>query len=129
MKKIMKSNINNASGFTLIELLIAAMIITGGMVTMASFMGSLVSKNANNERKTMATVMAQQKIEDLRNDALKTDLTTSTGTETITTYGVPFTRTWTVTEDFTGLLDQISVVVDWEDRGNSQVTMVTLINN
>ena len=125
----MKSNINNASGFTLIELLIAAMIITGGMVTMASFMGSLVSKNANNERKTMATVMAQQKIEDLRNDALKTDLTTSTGTETITTYGVPFTRTWTVTEDFTGLLDQISVVVDWEDRGNSQVTMVTLINN
>jgi len=129
MKKIMKSNINNASGFTLIELLIAAMIITGGMVTMASFMGSLVSKNANNERKTMATVMAQQKIEDLRNDALKTDLTTSTGTETITTDAGPFTRTWTVTEDFTGLLDQISVVVDWEDRGNSQVTMVTLINN
>ncbi len=125
----MKSNINNASGFTLIELLIAAMIITGGMVTMASFMGSLVSKNANNERKTMATVMAQQKIEDLRNDALKTDLTTSTGTETITTDAGPFTRTWTVTEDFTGLLDQISVVVDWEDRGNSQVTMVTLINN
>lgn len=125
----MKSNINNASGFTLIELLIAAMIITGGMVTMASFMGSLVSKNANNERKTMATVMAQQKIEDLRNDALKTDLTTSTGTETITTDAGPFTRTWTVTEDFTGLLDQISVVVDWEGLGNSQVTMVTLINN
>ncbi len=130
MKKIMKSNINNASGFTLIELLIAAMIITGGMVTMASFMGSLVSKNANNERKTMATVMAQQKIEDLRNDALKTDLTAANnGTETITTNAGPFTRTWTVTEDFTGLLDQISVVVDWEDRGNSQVTMVTLINN
>ena len=129
MKKIMKSNINNASGFTLIELLIAAMIITGGMVTMASFLGSLVSKNANNERKTMATVMAQQKIEDLRNDALKTDLTTSTGTETITTDAGPFTRTWTVTEDFTGLLDQISVVVDWEGLGNSQVTMVTLINN
>jgi len=125
----MKSNINNASGFTLIELLIAAMIITGGMVTMASFLGSLVTKNATNERKTMATVMAQQKIEDLRNDALKTDLTTSTGTETITTDAGPFTRTWTITEDFTGLLDQISVVVDWEGLGNSQVTMVTLINN
>ena len=129
MKKIMKSNINSESGFTLIELLIAAVIITGGMVTMASFLGSLVTKNSSNERKTMATVMAQQKIEDLRNDALKTDLTTSTVTETITTNAGPFTRTWTVTEDFTGLLDQISVVVDWEGLGNSQVTMVTLINN
>ncbi|MCH7498720.1 MAG: prepilin-type N-terminal cleavage/methylation domain-containing protein, partial [Nitrospinae bacterium] len=54
----MKSKINNASGFTLIELLIAALIITGGMVTMASFLGNLVNKNATNERKTMATVMA-----------------------------------------------------------------------
>ena len=57
------------AGFTLIELLIAAMIITGGMVTMASFLGHLVTTNATNERKTMAAAMVQQKIEDLRNDA------------------------------------------------------------
>ena len=124
----MKSKINNASGFTLIELLIAALIITGGMVTMASFLGNLVNKNATNERKTMATVMAQQKIEDLRNDALKTDLTAANnGTEAITTDAGPFTRTWTI--DASSNPNLITVVVDWEGRGNSQFTLVTLIND
>ena len=128
MKKTMKSKINNASGFTLIELLIAAMIITGGMVTMASFLGTLVTTNATNERKTMATVLAQQKIEDLRNDALKNDLTAAdNGTDTTTTDAGPFTRTWTI--DASSNPNQITVVVDWEGRGNSQVTMITLIND
>ena len=127
-KKTMKSKINNASGFTLIELLIAALIITGGMVTMASFLGNLVNKNATNERKTMATVMAQQKIEDLRNDALKTDLTAANnGTDAITTDAGPFTRTWTI--DASSNPNLITVVVDWEGRGNSQYTVVTLVNN
>ena len=124
----MKSKINNASGFTLIELLIAALIITGGMVTMASFLGNLVNKNATNERKTMATVMAQQKIEDLRNDALKIDLTAANnGTDAITTDAGPFTRTWTI--DASSNPNLITVVVDWEGPGNSQFTMVTLIND
>lgn len=124
----MKTKINNQSGFTLIELLIAAMIITGGMVTMASFLGSLVSKNASNERKTMATVMVQQKIEELRNDALQTDLTAANdGTETITTDAGPFTRTWTINAASNPNL--ITVVVAWAGRGNTQVTMSTLVNN
>lgn len=124
----MKTKINNQSGFTLIELLIAAMIITGGMVTMASFLGSLVSKNASNERKTMATVMVQQKIEQLRSDALQTDLTAANdGTDTITTDAGPFTRTWTI--DATNNPNVITVVVAWTGRGNTQVTMSTLINN
>ncbi len=124
----MKSKINNASGFTLIELLIAAMIITGGMVTMASFLGNLVNKNATNERKTMATVMVQQKIEDLRNDALTNDLTAAdNGTDTIATDAGPFTRTWTI--NAASNPNVITVVADWEGPGNSQFTMVTLINN
>ena len=128
MTKTMKTKIKNASGFTLIELLIAAMIITGGMVTMASFLGNLVNKNATNERKTMATVMAQQKIEDLRNDALKTDLTAANnGTDSITTDAGPFTRTWTI--NAASNPNVITVVVDWEGAGNSQYTMVTLVNN
>ncbi len=124
----MKTKINNQSGFTLIELLIAAMIITGGMVTMASFLGSLVSKNSSNERKTMATVMVQQKIEDLRSDALRIDLTAANdGTDTITTDAGPFTRTWTI--NAASNPNVITVVVDWVGRGNSQVTMSTLVNN
>ena len=128
MKKTMKSKFNNASGFTLIELLIAAMIITGGMLTMASFLGNLMNKNASNERKTMATVIAEEKIEDLRNDALKIDLNDANdGTDTITTQAGNFTRTWDVDDSVDP--NQITVVVDWAGAGNSQLTLVTLVNN
>ena len=125
----MKSKFNNASGFTLIEILIAAMIITGGMVTMASFLGSLVNKNATNERKTMATVLAEAKIEDLRNTGLTTSLTAAThnGTDTITTDAGPFTRTWTIDDSVSP--KEISVTVDWAGRGNSQFNLTTLLFN
>lgn len=126
----MKSKINNASGFTLIEVLIAAVIILFGLLAMGSFLGNLVNKNAVNERKTIATVIAQEKLEDLRSDALKIDLTAAdNGNDTITSDAGPFTRTWTIAEDFAGLSDQITVQVNWEGLGGSEVTLITLINN
>ncbi len=126
----MRSKINNASGFTLIELLVAAVIIVFGLLAIATFLGNLVGKNSANERKTIATILAEEKIEDLRNDALKIDLTAAdNGNETITTAAGPFTRTWTIVEDFASLSDQITVLVDWEGRGKSEVTLVTLISN
>ncbi len=129
----MKSKINNASGFTLIELLVAAVIIVFGLLAIATFLGNLVGKNSANERKTIATVLAEEKIEDLRNDALKIDLTAADNSvsphETINTNAGPFIRSWTIVEDFASLSDQITVLVDWEGRGKSEVTLVTLISN
>ncbi len=126
----MKQTINNSSGFTLIEVLIASVIIVFGLLAMASFLGTLVSKNAANERKTMATMIAEEKIEDLRNDALKIDLTAADNSnDTVATAAGTFTRTWTIVEDFAGLTDQLTVLVDWEGVGNSEVTLITLINN
>ena len=97
---------------------------------MASFLGNLIIKNSNNERKTLASAIAEEKVEDLRGDALTVDITNAnSGTDTIATPAGTFTRTWTITEDFVGLADQVSVFVDWDGTGNSQITMVTLINN
>ena len=45
---------NNQNGFTLIEILIAAVIIASGLVAMGVFLGNYVSKNAQNEHRTMA---------------------------------------------------------------------------
>jgi type II secretory pathway pseudopilin PulG len=126
----MRSRIDNSSGFTLIEVIFAAIIILFGLLTMASFLGSLMSKNSNNERKTIATAIAEEKIENLRGDALTVDITNAnSGTDTVTTAAGTFTRTWTITEDFVGLADQVSILVDWDGAGNTQITMVTLINN
>jgi type IV pilus assembly protein PilV len=126
----MKQTINNSSGFTLIEVLIASVMIVFGLLAMASFLGNLVNKNAANERKTMATVLAEEKIEDLRNDALTLDLNAADNdNDIIATAAGSFTRTWTIVEDFADLTDQVTVLVDWDGVGNSQVTLITLINN
>ena len=61
---------NNQSGFTLIEILIAAVIIAFGLVSMSAFLGAYVQKNGQNKHRTMATVIAEQKIEELRTKAL-----------------------------------------------------------
>ena len=126
----MKQRIDNASGVTVIEVIIAAVIILFGLLAMATFLGNLMSKNSDNERKTMATTIAEEKIENLRGDALTVDTTNAdNATDTLTTADGTSTRTWTITEDFSGLADQVSVLVDWDGTGNSQVTIVTLINN
>jgi len=126
----MKQRIDNSTGFTVIEVIIAAIIILFGLLAMATFLGNLMSKNSDKERKTMATTIAEEKIENLRGDALTVDITNAdNGTDTVSTAAGTFTRTWTITEDFSGLADQVSVLVDWDGTGNSQVTIVTLINN
>jgi type IV pilus modification protein PilV len=127
MNKTMKQKIDNSSGFTLIEVLIAALIITFGTLAMGTFLGNLISKNSSNERQTIATLIAQDKIEDLRTTALTGDLTASTTTETITTAAGPFTMTTTI--DDSSNPNQITVVVDWDGQGASQFTLMTLVND
>lgn len=126
----MKQKIDNSSGFTLIEVLIAAVILTFGMLAMGTFLGSLVNKNSGNERKTIATLLAQDKIEDLRTTALTGDLTASTTTETITNTGAgDFTMTTTI--DDSSNPNQITVLVDWDGQGQgaTQLTLTTLVND
>lgn len=128
----MKQTIDNSSGFTLIEVLIASIIIVFGLLAMGTFLGNLVTKNAHNERKTMATSLAEQKIEDLRTLALQVNVTNPThnGTDTIDNTGAgSFTRTWTIQEDAVGTVDRITVTVDWEGPSNSEVVLVTQIDN
>ncbi len=130
----MKQINNNQAGFTLIEVLIATVVIVFGLLAMGTFLGGQVNKNSKNERQTYATVLAQGKIEELRNTALVTGVSSAdNGTDTTTTIAGPFTRTWTI-DDFTHpLLDQITVQVVWTaavGTGNSEVTLTTqVINN
>lgn len=140
----MKQKIDNSSGFTLIEVLIAGLILVFGLLAMGTFLGNLTTRNASNERKTMATSIAQQKIEDLRNQAQTIDLTAAdsnnlvgiakdqygNGTNAYTgATGETYRLMWTIDASDPLLPDELSVTVSWVATGNSQVTIDTLINN
>lgn len=118
----------NQNGFTLIEVLMAAVIISFGMLAMGTFLGNYMNKNTHNERVTMATTYAQEKVEELRTKALADDLTSGDGaTETLSGSGGTYTRTSVV--DDASNPHTITVTVTWTDTGSGQVSLTTLVND
>lgn len=87
--------IKNNSGFTLVEVLVAAVLIVIGLVGMAVLSGKVVQRDSLSEKSSIATTLAQEKVEDLKNQALNAALeNTDSGNDTINTI---YTRTWTIT--------------------------------
>jgi len=146
---------NNQNGFTLIEVLIASVIIASGLVAMGVFLGNYVNKNAQNEHRTMATVIAEQKIEQLRNMALGNVVILDTSGSVVHTNGdlvaadsdtvgraldangndlgvtgtagEIYTLIWRV--DDSNNPHTITARVSWDGIGNSQVDIMTLVND
>lgn len=147
--------INNQNGFTLIEVLIASVIIAMGLLAMSTFLGNYVQKNGQNKHRTMATVLAEEKIEELRTKALgKVEILDTTATIVYTgrdlvaadsspadraidangndlgvtgTSGEVYTLSWVV--DDTNNPHTVSATVTWDGIGNSQVALMTLVND
>ena len=63
MKKVKLLNYN---GFTLIEILLAIAVISIGMFAIMSSITMVMKGNAHSSKSTIATTMAQDKIEDLK---------------------------------------------------------------
>jgi type IV pilus assembly protein PilV len=57
---------NNNSGFTLMEVLVAMVILTVGLLGMAALIAGIINSNKLSNRISTATVLAQDKMEDIR---------------------------------------------------------------
>ena len=64
MGAIMKTKRNNG-GFTILELLITIIILTVAMLALASLQTTSISANYSSHRMTIATILAQDKLEEL----------------------------------------------------------------
>ena len=56
-------------GFSLVETIFAIALLTGALVTLAQLVAAGVHTTAAAQYRTMATILAQQKMEELRGDA------------------------------------------------------------
>lgn len=129
----MRTNMNNrlsaarrARGFSLIEALVALLVLSFGMLALASFQLTLSRNSDLAKQRTEATRLAQQKMEQLRayarvdtHAALPhivnyTDDVVS-GADAVTS-NATFTRTWTVTANASNTEKAVNVTVDWSDR-------------
>ena len=113
-RKVMKIQINYQQGMGLIEVLVSAVVVSIGLLSIASMQGNFLSGTGENKARAQAIVFAEQKIEDFRNTATKTQyLALVSGTDTKTGDNAEFTRIWTLVSLIAPDRKSIVVTVTW----------------
>lgn len=145
------NNLKNNSGLTLIEILISVVLASVGLLAYAMLTGTVVKKNADSKRSTIAITLAQDKAEEIKDlgvgillsnangldspayDSGANTWSATTGGETIDsegntgTSGAYYTRTWTISVvGSANYFTDVTVTVTW-DSGAETVSLQTLI--
>jgi len=112
-------------GFSLIEVLQTLILLAVGLLSLSSLTLGTVHGNASAARITSGAVVAQDKIEELRN----TDFAAIVGgTDQIVIDRVTYQRSWSVCSDrpVTGAVE-VTVTVAWLDGFEKTATLQTII--
>ncbi|MFA6164276.1 MAG: hypothetical protein WC685_12710 [Methylobacter sp.] len=125
------SIIKTQKGIGLIEVLIATVVVAVGLLAVASLQGKLMSSSGDSKTRSEARVLAERKIEDLRNNVTVetvnsvsgyNDIAVGTSTDSIAGTNASFTRSWTISGAAAPNRKKISVRVGWDGNGDGDVT-------
>lgn len=122
----LKTKIAAARGFTLIEVLVAVSIFSIAVLGLAIGATTVMRANQTGLNTTIATNLAQDKLEELK--AKTAANIVSGGPVTTTSGGVTFSRSWTVTSNspVTGV-KRIDVTVTWTDYTSHTLTVSSAV--
>jgi Tfp pilus assembly protein PilV len=115
-----KLKARHVHGFLLIEVLITTVVVAIGLLSLASLQGGFMSSSGESKARTEAVMLAEAKLEELRNNIIKGNydaVTSSTATETITGTNATFSRRWIVSSLTAPGRKKISVIVIWGAGG------------
>ena len=123
MNRTLKSN-----GFTLLEVLITLIILSVSLLALAGLMVTTARNNAYGGSMTEAATLAQDKLEEFRVCPWARILPTTGGPRTDQrggSTGVNYTRSWNIAQN--GNLKTITIAVNWTDRINHTVRLVSVV--
>ena len=112
-------------GFSLIEMLISIVILSVSLLAMASLMAATARNNASGTQITEAINLAQDKVEEL-SVTPSGSLVPGTDQKKGST-GVNYSRNWTIQPNGTGNLRTVTVTVNWSDRENHSINLLSAI--
>lgn len=123
----MQKSLRQNKGFTLIEVLVAIVLLTLGMLGVASLTIGVIKGNAYSKNVSTATVIAQQQIDQAQRVGYAS-LGDLAGTSTVAMGDKNFTRMTTVTDNSPATnMKALVVSVAWSP-GNYSVTLNTTIS-
>lgn len=109
-----------SGGFTLLEVLLALALLSVALLTLAQMSVIAIRGNNAGAKLTQAVVLAQDKIEELKNFTYSQLVATANGSDVTDA----ITRSWTISTPTPGLA-QIQVSSTWTDM-NGKVKTVSL---
>ena len=116
---------DNNGGFTLMEVLVAMLILTVGLLGMAALITGIISSNKLSNRISTATVLAQDKMEEVRRVGYSgmpaSNTTTTENYNTITNYSLYKRVTFTEVANPDAGMKKITVTVYWDSDDHSVV--------
>ncbi len=113
-------------GFTLTEILVAFVILAVGILAIAAMQVTSTKSGYFSNNVTQATILAQDKLEYLKNLSYRhSHLSSGEHNEGMVT-GTIFLRQYTIVEDAGNSVKTITVTVQWADRGNHSISLSTM---
>ena len=121
MKVIVKSG-----GFTLIEMVVALFILSFALLALAGLMVTTTRNNSVGGHMTEAATLAQDRLEEFRATPFDNILT---GNDQKTgSHGIQYTRNWNVVTSADGNLKTVTLNIDWSDKYNHSIRIISVIN-
>jgi type IV pilus assembly protein PilV len=113
-------------GFTLIEVVAGLIILAIGLLGIAAMQVTATKGGHFSNNVTQATILAQDKLEYLKNLSYSdSNLSSGQHNEGIIS-GTIFSRMYHVLEDAGNSIKIITVTVSWTDRGNHNISFSTI---
>ncbi len=127
---------DNESGFTIIEAIMSVAIFSLGMLAYGVTTGSIMDKNIKSTKKSIATTIAQDYIETVKNQSHTFLLAAGTTTDVVDeegttgTPGAKYTRIATLTDlgEACGCYYELGVTVSWVNSGFNSIQLNTTIS-
>ena len=115
----------NEGGFSLIEVLISLTILSVGLLAVAGMQVTSIKGNFFSGNVTNATVLAQSKLEDLKNLSY-TDSNLTNGQHSMGTLSGSIFFVFYDVVDITSTMKAITVTVQWKDTGDHSISLSTI---
>jgi type IV pilus assembly protein PilV len=118
--------LKKSKGFSLIEVLVGLVVLALGLIAVAGMQMISMKGNVFSNGATQATILAQDKLEYLKQSSYSDSNLSSGQHNEGSITGTIFSRQYNIVEDVGNSMKTITVTVQWTDKVNHSISLSTI---